>query len=351
MKKIITYIFCAIILISSCAKEEEINISDSDKPTLNANSTLAVLIHKTSLNDGSIDNIIDNASCFNITLPVTVIVNGIEILVETEEDYEVIESIFDDDENDEDTIEINFPVTIVLSDFTEISINNEEELESYIDDDCNDGIDDDIECLDFQYPINVTTFNIVTEQFIDIVINNDEEMHDFIEDLDENITATIDFPIVVILFDGTEITINSLEQLETEIENAKDDCDEDDDNDFDDDDNTNVTEQEFSDLLVSCPWKVDELEINEQDLEDFKNYVFTFNSNGTVIAELNSNSSSGTWSVSTDSGLRLNLTMDSLTEFNNNWRLHKIEKEDDGKDKVDLRIGETDELKLIKNCN
>ncbi len=351
MKRLITVIFFIIMLISSCAKEEEINITDPDTPALKANSALANLMQKTSLNDGSIDNIIDNASCFSIILPITVIVNGIEILVETEEDYEVIESIFDDDENDEDTIEINFPVTIILSDYTEVIINSQDELENYIDDDCNDGIDDDIECLDFQYPINVTTFNILTEQFIDIIINSDEEMHDFIEDLDENITATIDFPITVILFDGTEITINSLEQLETEIENVKDDCDEDDDNDFDDDDNTNVSEQEFSDLLVSCPWKVDELEINEQDLEDFKNYVFTFNSNGTVSAELNSNSSNGTWSVSTDSGLRLNLTMDSLTEFNNNWRLHKIEEEDNDKDKMDLRIGETDELKFIKNCN
>jgi hypothetical protein len=43
--------------------------------------------------------------------------------------------------------------------------------------------------------------------------------------------------------------------------------------------------------------------------------------------------------------------MDSLTEFNNNWRLHKIEEEDDDKDKIDLRIGEEDELKFIKNCS
>ena len=51
-----------------------------------------------------------------------------------------------------------------------------------------------------------------------------------------------------------------------------------------------------------------------------------------------------------DNGLRLNLTMDTLTEINNNWRLNKIEEEDDGKDQVDLRTG-IDELKLVKNCN
>jgi len=351
MKERIIIIFCIALLLFSCAKEEVINISEEDTPTLKANSVLADLLRKTSLNDGSNDNIIDNASCFNVQLPVTVIVNGVEILIVTEEDYEIIESVFDEDESDIDTLEINFPITIILSDFTEVIINNENELESYIDDDCNDGIDDDIECLDFQFPINVSIFNTVTEQFTDIIINNDEEMHDFIEDLDENDVATIDFPITVILFDGTEIIINSLEQLETEIENAEDTCDEDDDNDFDDDDNISISEQEFSDFLISCPWKVDELEIDEQDLESFKNTIFIFNTNGTLTAELNSVTSNGTWNVSTDNGLRLNLTMDSLTEFDNNWRLHKIEEEDDGKDKVDLRIGGEDQLKLIKNCN
>lgn len=351
MKKIITSTFCIVLLLFSCAKEVDINIPEQNDPALKANSTLANLMQQTSLNDGSIDNIIDKASCFNITLPVTVIVNGEEIIIETEEDYEVVESIFDNDDNDEDTLEINFPVTIILSDFTEIIINNQDELESYIDDDCNDGIDDDIECVDFQYPINASTFNINTEQFIDVIINNDEDMHDFIEDLDEDITATIDFPITIILFDGTEITIDNLDQLETEIENAKNNCDEDDDNDFDDDDNISLSEQEFSDLMTSCTWTVDELEIDDQDLENFEDYIFTFNSDGTVSAELNGNSSNGTWNVSTDSGLRLNLLMDSLTEFDNSWRLHKIEEEDDGEIKVDLRIGADDQLKLIKNCN
>jgi len=353
MKNLIVFIFFISLLISSCAKEEVINIPKPDEPSLKANSNLANLMQKTSLNDGSNDNIIDNANCFNIKLPVTVIVNGIEILINSDSDFDTIESIFEEFSTDDDRLEIVFPISIVLSDFTQIIINDESELANFTND-CNgeNEFDDDIECLDFQYPIEVSIFNTLTELVIDITINNDEEMHDFIEDLDENDIASIGFPITVILFDGTLITINSLDQLEEIIENADGDCDEDDDYDYDDDDidNTNTTVQEFSDYLISCPWLLDELEIQEEDNESIKGTIFIFNADGTVTSELNVTTSNGTWSVSLDNGIRLNLIMDTLIEVNNIWRLNTIDEEDDGKDKIDLRVG-TDNLKLIKNCN
>lgn len=342
-----------VFLLSSCAKEEVINIDESDEPTIVATSKLADLIQRTSLNDGSKDNIIDRANCFNIQLPAKVTVNGITLNISSEDDFDTIEAIFEEFENDDDELEISFPVTIVLSDYTQVLINNENELNSYVDS-CNgeNEIDDDIECLDFQYPIGASVFNTISEIILDIVIDSDEEMHEFIENLSENDVATLVFPITIILSDGTQHNITSLDQLESEIEKVKDDCDEDDDFDFDDDDidDTNTTEQEFIDYLVSCPFIIDEVDINDQNLENLRGTILTFTTNGTLTAELNNVTTNGTWSVFTDNGLRLNLTMDTLTEINNSWRLNKIEEEDDGKDKVDLRVG-IDKLKLIKNCN
>ncbi len=342
--------FLLLFIFFSCRKEETILIDRTQDPGLKANSTVANLMNRTSLHDGSKDNIIDRASCFSIKLPVTVIANGTTIVVVTANDYEVIESIFDDSSSDVDTIEIIFPVTLIFSDFTEVTVNSQSELESFIDDDCNSGIDDDIECLDFQYPITASVFNTSNELLNTITISNDNEMHDFIEDLNDDVIVNINFPITITLFNGNDLIINNLNELETAIDNVKNQCDEDDDNDFDDDDNTDMDAQGFSDLLTACPWKVDELKVNEQDFENVKNTVLTFNADGTVSAELNNTSSGGTWSIITNDGLRLQLTMDTLTEFNNTWRLSKIETEDDGKDKVELRKGE-DELKIIKNCN
>ena len=353
MKRFVTYILSVIFLLSSCAKEEVINIDESDELAMVATSKLADLIQRTSLNDGSKDNIIDRANCFNIELPATVTVNGIILNIGSEDDFETIESIFEEFENDDDELEISFPITIILSDYTPILINNENELESYIDS-CNgeNEIDDDIECLDFQYPIETSIFNEISEIVSDITVANDEDMYEFIDALSENDIATFTFPIIVILSDGTQRSITSLDQLETLIEAVKDDCDEDDDYDYDDDDidDTNTTAQEFFDYLVSCSFIIDEVEINDEHLENLNGTILTFSSDGTLTAALNNVTTNGTWSVSMDNGLRLNLTMDTLTEINNNWRLNKIEEEDDGKDQVDLRTG-IDELKLVKNCN
>lgn len=353
LKRIIPFTFSIVLVLFSCATEEIIDIDESDKPSITANSALATAIQRTSLNDGSNDNIIDKANCFNIQLPVNVIVNGQNFTVTTQDDFETIEAIYEEFSTDDDTLEIVYPITIILSDFTPVQIANETAFDTYTSD-CNgeNESDDDIECLDFQYPITASIFNEITEVITDISINDDQQLYNFIEMLDDNDTATINFPITVIISDGTGVIINSLEQLEAQIEAIKDDCDEDDDYDYDDDDidDTTTTAQEFIDYLVSCSFIIDEVEINDEHLENLNGTILTFSSDGTLTANLNSVTSNGTWNVTIDNGLRLTLSMDSLTEINNSWRLNRIVNEDDGKDQVDLREG-TDELKLIKNCN
>ena len=63
-----------------------------------------------------------------MNLPVTVFANGIEIVVDSEEDLERIEETFDASDDDNDTLEIVFPITVTMSDYTEMVINNQAEL-------------------------------------------------------------------------------------------------------------------------------------------------------------------------------------------------------------------------------
>ena len=57
-------------------------------------------------NDGSNDNIIDKSNCFNIKFPINVTVNGNDITVNSEDDYKIIEFIFDDSDDDIDSFRI-----------------------------------------------------------------------------------------------------------------------------------------------------------------------------------------------------------------------------------------------------
>jgi len=183
-----------------------------------------------------------------VNLPVTVIVNGEEIVIENEDDLDLIEDIFDEFDEDDDEVEIVFPITITLEDFTEVVINNYEELEALADE-CNgeNEDDDDIECIDFQYPISISVYDSDFELIETIDVNSDEELYDFIDDLDDDLEASINFPVTMILADGTELVVNDNDELEAAIEAAEDACDEDDDNDYDDDDDEDDEDDEDDD--------------------------------------------------------------------------------------------------------
>ena len=183
MKTILNYVvftILSIVMLTSCQNEEMITNALVKQDTFEANSEVADLMQRVSIKDGSGDNIIDNANCFDIQLPVTVIVNDLEIIVDSQEDFITIEAIFDASDDDDDSTKIIFPITIIMSDFTEVYIDNESEFEEFVDQ-CHDENeeDDDIECIDFQYPIEFTVFNTQTEMTERVSINDDKEMYEF----------------------------------------------------------------------------------------------------------------------------------------------------------------------------
>ena len=96
--------FFALLTFSSC-QDEVIEITEPNSgETFQADSNLAALISDASINDGSSDNIIDGANELSVNLPITVTANGIEITVNSEEDFDLIEEVFDEFEEDIDEI-------------------------------------------------------------------------------------------------------------------------------------------------------------------------------------------------------------------------------------------------------
>ena len=337
----------------SCRTEETQLIETPEEEQLPANSAIATLIQQVTLLDGSNDNIIDNANCITIQLPIIVIVNGEELVIETENDFDLIEAIFDEFTDDLDELEIIFPITITLSDFTEIVINNYDEL-LFHSNTCNDEneIDDDIECLDFHYPIIASIFNSSNELIETITLENDEDLYDLIDELDENVIVTIDFPITVTLWDGTDLVIDNMIELQTVIEGAINECDEDDDYDYNDDDCNDCSISILESTLTNCDyWIVDKLERNDYDLEDiYVGYLFSFLTDGTIEVVDGSTNYSGTWETSGEANnIQLVINIPGLSDFDENWNLHEIEVSTD-ETEVDLRYGD-DRLRFESDCD
>jgi len=351
MKTKITVLFLSMFLVvfMGCQNEIVEIIQPSQDNLLKANTNVAALVQRTATNDGSKDNIIDNASCLSIQLPVTVIVNGIEIIVDSNEDLEVIEAIFDEFDDDIDDLDIIFPIVIILNDFTEITIQNNDELENYIQD-CKgeNEVDDDIECLDFVYPITFSIFDSANQLTETVTVEDDKHFYKFIDDIEDYHIVQVNFPITVVLYDGTEKIITNMEMLENVINEVKDMCDEDDDNDYNDDDCIHCTESQLKELLISCTWTVDKIKNNGVDhTEQYTTFIFTFKENGTVIAESGGNEIVGTWVVDkTDQGILVKLNFENFADFSFNWRLHEIMHNNE----IDLRFGEDSRLKFEKTC-
>ncbi len=355
LRFIVLTIFITSIGLLSCRNEDSEKKEAPQGEVLEANSTAAQLMKRTALNDGSNDNIIDSANCFSLKLPVTLNVNGLEIIVDSEDDLEKIEEIFEQLDDDEDLLDILFPITIIKSDFSEIVVNDIDQLNDLASE-CNgeNEDDEDIECIDFQYPITASFFSQTNELIRVLNIGSDEELIDFLDDLDENSIVNITFPIVVINSEGETTEINDLPELVRAIEDAEDDCDEDDDYDFDDDDCDDCDAEDINDLINRCEWwYVESLERNDEDLdEQYEDFYFSFLEDGTlsVINAQSDANFAGTWTANgSGNDITVDINIDSLPDFSGQWRLHEIDNEED-EAIISLEMGDDDELAFESDC-
>jgi hypothetical protein len=343
----------SIAFFISCQNEINTLTQAAEENVLLEDSTIAILVSKTVSQDGSKDNIIDTANCITVNLPVTVVANGITLIIENEDGLELIEQIFDELEDDNDVLEIVFPIVITLSDYTEITINSLVELENFASEcEGENETDDDIECVDFIYPINLSIYDESNQLVETVAIENDMQFFGFINHLGDDHVVSINFPITMQLFDGTQVTVNNMEELEALMEEAEFMCDEDDDNDYDDDDCMHCTEDQIYELLLTCSWNVSKLIINDIDIsEQYTDFTFTFFEDGTVGVMVLGEYIYGNWELSSSqhgmgmgTGKYVTIYFEDLPDFSFSWRVYEMEDNE-----LDLRL-EHNRLKLEKEC-
>ena len=350
MKKFLSFTVFVTLLVTalsfnSCQDEFEVIDTGDEPQAIMANSSTAILVQKTATRDGSFDNIVDGASCIDVKFPYTVEANGLELTINSREDLQLIEEIFDEIDDDVDFLEILFPITITSGDFTEITINGIDDLRELAAQCKEGGEDDDIECVDFVYPMTLYTFDINLEQTGSVVVESDKDLRIFFGGLDDKDLVSFDFPITLELYDGTKIEVNGNEELARVIENAKDACDEDDDDDYNDDD---FDEERLDAYLMECPWFIKEFDRNDMDQTDqYFDYVLDFMEDGKVIAKTRTGAFlPGTWSTSMDdNGALLSMEFEALVDFNLEWRVYEIEE-----GKIKIYNGESNRIIMKQIC-
>ena len=297
------------IALFSCQKEEEEHIDETEEETINAGSPLTDLLLRTAQNPGTFDDIIDGNSCASVVLPVTVVANGQQVTINTPEDILLVVQIFNLFPNDTDTLEINFPITLQLFDFTQVTINNQSELEA-IAALCgaNDG---EIGCLDFVYPITFFTYNTDQQQTGTVAITNDVELFNFLQGLGPNDFISLDYPISVVLFDGSTVEVNSNQQLQTLIA----DC-------IENSNNNTIDISQFEEDLTTGIWYVNYFFDDYDETDNYADYEFTFALDGSAQAVKAGVTENGTWALVDDFKLDLFFgTNPPLDELDEDWEI------------------------------
>ncbi|NND24816.1 MAG: hypothetical protein HKO00_02215 [Flavobacteriaceae bacterium] len=337
-KHLIILSLFALFTFTSC-QNEVIEVTDNSEETIAPNSAVANLMRSTASNDGSVDDVLDSANCISVNLPVTIIVNNITITINTLEDLEIIQELFDEYGDDEDVLEFLFPITIILNDYTPIVIENYEQLQNFIDE-CTDD-NDVIECVDFVYPISFSIYNSDFQIIDTVIIENDEALYDFLEELENNpnggaILASLNFPVSLVYANGDIVEVNSNQELEAAINAAEVECD----------DIVDVCHaDEVAMYLTDCFWRIAAYN-NDNNLDDYELY---FGEDGllTIIAG-NNVVYNGNWSLDeTDAGLVLVLDTD-WQDLNGNWLI--VDCDDDRFELIQETTGAIAEVVIEREC-
>lgn len=314
MKK--TYLFFRLFLLAllcvtvfSCQKEEEEHIDETEEETISASSALTNLLLRTSQNSGKYDDIIDNNSCTSIVLPITVVANGQQVTVNTPEDINEIEAIFNLFPNDTDTLEITFPITLKFFDYSETTVNNKTELDALAAncDTSNLAID----CVNFVYPASFFTYNLNNQQTGTVTITDNWELFMFLYNLESDDIISLNYPVSLQVENNPVISVNSNQELQTVIldcvANTNDDP---------------IDISQFEQDLSTGIWYVDYFFDDYDETDDYAGYEFTFALDGTAQSEQNGVVVNGTWALVED--LKLNLFFgnnEPLAEFNEDWEI------------------------------
>jgi len=310
LKHLFIYFLFALFYFTSCQEEVTQVENPSDQETIAYNSNLANLLSRTTANFGATDDILDGASCFSVELPVTIEVSDITMIIETPSDLQQLENLFNESSMDDDFLDFIFPITIIFSDYSQIVIENEDELLDFVSD-CEIENTDAIACVDIMYPISFSVFNADFNLVDTIVVENDEALHGFLDNLDDDenvVVVSLNFPVNLQYSNGDSIEVNSNEELADAIELAGDDCSIDD-----------CSEASLVSSLETCAWEI----TTYSNFPEFIGIDLVFYSDNTFAfyQEGNTYNFVSYWSLNTtENGLYLNLETD-FEDFNGEWRV------------------------------
>ena len=226
MRKKINWLVCftALLLASSCNNTiiEDIDNSENELPNISSNENLTSQLRQIysgpsiDARNSIFDSQKNDEGCFEYIYPISfVLPDGSEITINDDEGWDEIDFWYEENKDSEDEPEIVYPFSISLNSSI-FEVNNDFdflELINLIIENCVDYEEDyDEECFEFVYPIS-----FILPDGSEITINDDEGWDEidlwYEENKDSEDEPEIVYPFDVIV-DDEIITVRSEEDLE-----------------------------------------------------------------------------------------------------------------------------------------
>lgn len=220
LKLLTAILITSILSFTSC--QDEIDVENGQNPNTNSStSPTANNLERSSMYDGSFDDFLDGISCSSILLPVTATINNIEVTLINESDYQLVLNILGLLTNDDDSIELQFPLTVKLSNYTEVQVANQSEYDALIAacEEAEDNAEDAISCIDIDFPITILTYSLNVEQTGRVVLETEQQLYTYMNNFGDDELFAIDYPITATLNgdSSTVIEISSDLDLQSRI--------------------------------------------------------------------------------------------------------------------------------------
>jgi hypothetical protein len=314
MKKLRTItgiVLMSILGFTSCQSEVD-DVQGQNPNTNAANSTTANNLKRTSMYDGSFDDFIDGASCSSIVLPATATVNGVKVTLLTQLDYTQVISILGQFNNDQDSVVLQFPLKVKMSNYTEVTVSNQSEYNAILNA-CSSAEasgESAISSVNINFPITVLTYNLSLEQTGSIVITSEQQLYAYISTVSSTELFSVNYPMTVTLIDGTKTTVSSDAEFQATINATL---------------TTEATMEEAAQnsnkletVLVNGMFKVDSFVTAGVDsVNNYKGFTVDFaNDMSTKVVNALNTAATGTYAVSSELDVFLKLNFSGNASFN-----------------------------------
>lgn len=313
LKFIASVLFTALLMFTSC--QDELDNENGQNPNTNsADSQTASNLERSSMYDGSFDDFLDGISCSSILLPVTATVNGNQVTIINQADYQQVIDILGEFNTDDDTIVLQFPLSVRLSNYTEVVITNQGEYDELIDacEQAEATAEDAISCIDINFPVTILTYSLNLDQTGSVVLENNQQLYTFMNNFGGDELFAVDYPITAELSNGTNVTITSDSELQSSIS----DC-------IDDEEAMEDAEEEADNLemiLVDGLFQIESfINAGVDTANDYAEYTIDFANDMTLVAENTVNQTAedvqGTYEVTSQTEVYLSLNFTSNATF------------------------------------